>query len=120
MRTQLLALAEAGAANSFVPKEETFLKVAAEACVVSDATAVSELELLLVLWFPFGFRNEDDQDDQDDQDKTCVFDCNQQDHNGQGALHFLAQRGVPTPLFAVRRLAGANVNEPETPALVSV
>ena len=80
-----------------------FLKVAAKACIAGNETAVMEAALLLGLAFPVG-----------NQGETRVFDCNQRDLIGQTALHFVAQRGCPAPLFAVLRSAGAVVDATDT------
>jgi WD40 repeat protein/ubiquitin len=97
--------------QEFAPEEETLFKVLAEACVADDATAATtDLELLLGLDFPFG-------------NSGRFFDCDRRDRNGQGALHFVAQRGCPAPLFAVLRSAGANLNakdvHSDTPLLLA-
>ena len=94
--------------QEFAPAEETFFKVLAEACVAHDATAATtDVELLLGLDFPNRF-----------------FDCNRRDRNGQGALHIVAQRGCPAPLFAVLRSAGAILNakdiHSDTPLMLAV
>ena len=78
---------------AFAPAEGAFLGVAEKACIAGNETAFVEAALLLGLAF------------QDDQGKTRVFDCNQRDLIGQTALHYVAQRGCPAPLFAVLRYA---------------
>jgi len=81
VRTQLMALAEAGAARcalslfrnalnkraprlvfdqEFAPEEDTIYEVATEACVAGDATAVAELELALLLFVSFPIWNRDE------------------------------------------------------------
>jgi ankyrin repeat protein len=47
--------------------------------------------------------------DEDDEGETSVFDFKQRERNGQTALHRVAKRGCPAPLFAVLISAGANV-----------
>jgi hypothetical protein len=49
--------------QEFAPEGETFLRVAAEACVAGDATVSNLEQLLLALSFPFGFRNEENGHD---------------------------------------------------------